>query len=108
MESYKERYFQARIQTDTILWYMQTLDTTRVIPNKWESVWDHIWRTGASGRIISAGREVYNVLLRRMLLRFLSQESRLLELGCGTSTLTLSLTPHIKELIGLDISGGGR
>ncbi|MGH9856388.1 MAG: class I SAM-dependent methyltransferase [Acidobacteriota bacterium] len=76
-------------------------------PTKWEDVWDHIWQTGASGCFISAGREAYNVLLRKLLMRHLSLKSRLLELGCGTSTLTLSLAPHIKELVGLDISAKG-
>lgn len=76
-------------------------------PTKWEGIWDHIWQTGASGRIISTGREFYNILLRRLLLRYLKPDSKLLELGCGTSTLTLSLTPHIRELVGLDISAKG-
>lgn len=76
-------------------------------PTKWEGVWDHIWQTGASGRIISAGREMYNMLLRRLLLRYLTPQSRLLELGCGTATLTLSLTPLLNDLVGLDISGEG-
>ncbi len=74
---------------------------------RWEGVWDQVWQTGASGRFISAGRELYNMLLRRLLLRHLTLQSRLLELGCGTATLTLSITQHIKELVGLDISARG-
>jgi len=74
---------------------------------KWERIWDHVWQTGASGRFISAGRELYNVLLRKLLQPHLTRNSRLLELGCGTATLTLSLAPEIKELVGLDISSQG-
>lgn len=81
--------------------------TVSLGPTKWEGVWDHIWQTGASGQIISTGREIYNMLLRRLLLPFLTPDSRLLELGCGTASLTLSLTLSIKELVGLDISAKG-
>ncbi len=68
-------------------------------------LWDRIWeRTSSFSHIIGAGRSVYNGFFRRFMRRYTTRDTRFLELGCGTSTLALSLAPEIKELVGLDIS----
>lgn len=72
-------------------------------PNAQE--WDVVWaRKNFFGRTIDLGREVYNSFFRRLLRRYLRPSSTLLEIGCGTSTLTLSLAPEITSLTGVDIS----
>ncbi|MFA6294909.1 MAG: class I SAM-dependent methyltransferase [Candidatus Paceibacterota bacterium] len=72
---------------------------------KHRDVWQKIWqRKNISSRIIDYGRSAYNGFFRRLLKKHLNKETRLLELGCGTSTLTISLANEIKSLVGLDIS----
>jgi SAM-dependent methyltransferase len=72
---------------------------------KWEEIWDRIWaQQGPVTRFVTTGRESYNLLLRRVLLRYVSPATEFLELGCGTATLTLSLAGCISRLVGLDIS----
>lgn len=68
-------------------------------------VWDAIWaQRGAIPKIIAAAREGMHALHRAVLLPHLTTDTRLLELGCGPSTLTLSVAHRIRELVGLDIS----
>lgn len=69
--------------------------------HQWEGVWK---RTTLLTHLINNGREIYNFFFRRQLRKYLNAQSAMLELGCGTSTLTLSLAPHIARLVGLDIS----
>lgn len=67
--------------------------------------WENIWkRQNALDQFIDAGRTVYNWFFRRLLLRHVTKDSTLLEMGCGRASLTLSLCPHIKKLVGVDIS----
>lgn len=67
--------------------------------------WQEIWlRRGALDRIIDAGRSVYNIFFKRVLRRYLAPSSRMLELGCGRASLSLSLCPEIANLTGVDIS----
>ena len=67
--------------------------------------WQDIWtRRGWMMRIIDMGRSIYNWFFRRYLRKFISKNTRLLEVGCGTATLTLSLANEIKELVGIDIT----
>ncbi len=69
--------------------------------HQWEGVWQ---RTNALTRLINHGREIYNFFFRKQLRNYLNSQSAMFELGCGTSTLALSLAPHISRLVGLDIS----
>ncbi|MEX2054970.1 MAG: methyltransferase domain-containing protein, partial [Candidatus Andersenbacteria bacterium] len=72
---------------------------------RWEQVWDRIWQQkGWLWRGVAIARDRYNDLGKRLLTRYLEPGDRLLELGCGTSQLTLSLAPQLKDLVGLDIS----
>lgn len=69
------------------------------------SVWDHIWaQRGPTSKLIAKAREGMHALHRAVLLPHLKPDTRLLELGCGPSTLTLSVAHRIRELVGLDIS----
>jgi 2-polyprenyl-3-methyl-5-hydroxy-6-metoxy-1,4-benzoquinol methylase len=68
---------------------------------EWQSIWRRRgWLTG----IVNTGRKVYNWFFRRYLRKFISENTRLLEVGCGTATLTLSLAREIKGLVGVDIA----
>lgn len=68
---------------------------------KWQNIWKrHGWLTA----IVNVGRAAYNWFFRRYLRKFISKDTRLLEVGCGTATLTISLAKEMKELIGVDIS----
>ena len=70
-----------------------------------EKEWQRIWvRQGIMTRIINAGRRVYNYFFLRMLSRYVTSETRLLELGSGTSSLLMQLAPNVKEVVGLDIT----
>lgn len=67
--------------------------------------WQGIWaRRGVLDTIIDAGRSTYNFFFRRVLRRYFTKDSTVLELGCGRASLTLSLCPEFKELAGVDIS----
>ena len=67
--------------------------------------WQAIWlRANVLNTIINQGRRVYNWFFRRALLRYLRPESKMLELGCGRASLSLSLAPYIRSLLGIDIS----
>lgn len=72
-----------------------------------EAIWDDVWQTAAAGRTISALREFYSGQLRELIAPHVNASSRVLELGCGTATLLLSLAPRVKEVVGLDISSEG-
>ena len=72
------------------------------------SVWDRIWtQRGPVSKLIAAAREGMHALHRAVLLPHLTPDTRLLELGCGPSTLTLSVARRIRELVGMDISEEG-
>lgn len=72
-----------------------------------EKVWNEVWQTGASQPLITGFREYYSSLLRRLITPHINENSRVLELGCGTATLLLSLAGEVKEVVGLDISSEG-
>ncbi|HEV8666592.1 MAG TPA: class I SAM-dependent methyltransferase [Candidatus Paceibacterota bacterium] len=67
--------------------------------------WTEIWeRQGLLDSIIDAGRSIYNAFFRPVLRRYLNKNSTILEMGCGRASLTLSLAPEVKKLVGVDIS----
>jgi SAM-dependent methyltransferase len=67
--------------------------------------WNKIWqRQTLFSRIIDAGRFVYNVFFRMFLKKYLGRRTNFLEIGCGTSSLSVSLQPYILSLTGIDIS----
>ncbi|MDP2642163.1 MAG: class I SAM-dependent methyltransferase [bacterium] len=67
--------------------------------------WQNIWtRRGWLTAIVNIDRKTYNWFWRRHLRKFISKDTRLVEVGCGTATLTLSLAGEIKELVGVDIT----
>ncbi len=67
----------------------------------WEAIWK---RRNLMSAAINGGRHVYNGFFRRLMRRHITPQTRLLELGCGTSTLTVSLAKEVAEVVGLDIS----
>lgn len=67
--------------------------------------WQEIWgRQNLLDRVIDIGRTIYNFFFRRILRRYIQTDSTMLELGCGRASLTLSLAPEIRKLVGVDIS----
>ncbi len=68
---------------------------------EWQEIWE---RKGLGDTIIDWGRTAYNYFFRRILRRYLTPSSSMLELGCGRASLSLSLCPEIKKLVGIDIS----
>lgn len=72
-----------------------------------ERIWDEVWQTAAAGNVITALREYYSSKLRNLIMPHISMRSRVLELGCGTATLLLSLASRVQEVVGLDISSQG-
>lgn len=74
--------------------------------DRYQEEWDEIWaRKSIAARTIDFGRIIYNWFFRRVLSKYLNPKSTMLEVGCGTSTLSLSLAPAIHSLVGVDISG---
>lgn len=70
-----------------------------------EHVWDEIWKQrGVVMKLIAAVRHGLHQLHQRLLLRVLPPQADVLELGCGTASLTLSLASRLRRLVGLDIS----
>lgn len=72
-----------------------------------EAIWDEVWKGGAAGHAITVLREFYSGRLRQLILPHIGKSARVLELGCGTATLLLSLAPQVKEVVGLDLSAQG-
>lgn len=72
-----------------------------------ERIWDEVWQTAAAGNVITTLREYYSLKLRNLITPHISAGSRVLELGCGTATLLLSLASRVREVVGLDISSEG-
>lgn len=68
---------------------------------EWEAIWK---RRGLLDRFIDTGRDIYNWFFRRLLLRYLTPTSSVLEMGSGRASLTLSLANRIGSLTGVDIS----
>lgn len=68
---------------------------------EWQKIWE---RKGWGDSIIDWGRTTYNYFFRRILRRYLTPNSNMLELGCGRASLSLSLCPEIGKLVGVDIS----
>lgn len=67
--------------------------------------WNKIWqRRSIFSRVIDAGRFVYNIFFRRFLKKYLGRCTNFLEIGCGTSSLSVSLRPYLSSLTGIDIS----
>lgn len=70
-----------------------------------EKQWDGVWRKrNFYARIVDFGRRVYVFFFRRVLKRYLHPKAEMLELGCGTSMLAVTLSPLAGKIIGLDIS----
>ncbi len=70
-----------------------------------EKEWDLVWKKrNIASDIVDFGRKIYTYFFRRVLKRYLSKNDEMLELGCGTSLLSISLAPCVKKIVGLDIS----
>lgn len=70
-----------------------------------EKDWDATWRRGGTlVFIVRAGRRFYNIFFERLLLRYATPETLLIELGSGTSSLAFLIATRIREYHGTDIS----
>ncbi len=69
------------------------------------AAWDIVWlRQESTWSLIGRGRNTYNRLFFSLLLPHLSPRKRLLELGSGTSTLGMRLSPFVELYVGIDAS----
>lgn len=68
---------------------------------QWQEIWE---RHNAVDTVIDWGRTIYNFFFRRILHRYLTNRSIMIELGCGRASLSLSLAHEISSLTGADIS----
>ncbi len=67
--------------------------------------WDLFWKNkGFIHKIVDVGRVGYNKFFEKILEDKVDENTRLIELGCGTSTSILALHNKVKELIGVDFS----
>lgn len=67
--------------------------------------WDVIYSdTGAMSRILSCGRNFYNLFFKSVLKKRVTADTRLLEMGCGAASLGLALSADVMRYDGLDIS----
>jgi len=70
--------------------------------DEWQAVWSK--KGGFVDSVIDLGRTIYNLFFRRIHRRYINKDTRMLELGCGRASLSLSLCKEIKSLYGVDIS----
>lgn len=70
-------------------------------PEAWNAMWS---RKSAFIKFIDAGRDFYNLFFRKFLLKNASPATEMMELGCGGSTLSLSIAHRIRRLVGIDYS----
>lgn len=72
---------------------------------QWENRWDSIWQQRSFvWDVIACIRSYYNSLAQRLLMSRVPAKGSILELGCGTAGVLLSLSPHVSRAVGLDIS----
>jgi len=70
-----------------------------------EKEWDMVWqRKNLYTVVVDRGREIYNFFFRRVLRRYITPHTTMLELGCGTAMLMTSLAGEMKSIVGMDIS----
>ncbi len=70
-----------------------------------EREWDLVWqRKNFYTVLVDRGRIIYNYFFRRVLGRYITPQTTMLELGCGTAMLATSLAREMKQVVGMDIS----
>lgn len=70
-----------------------------------EQDWDGVWkRDGVLLNIVSAARNFYALLFKRLLLRYCNSHTKVIEFGCGSVSVGTILISHIFSYHGLDIS----
>ena len=70
-----------------------------------EKEWDSVWKKrNIASDIVDFGRKIYAYFFQRVLKRYLPKDAEMLELGCGTSVLSISLANLTKKITALDIS----
>ncbi len=70
-----------------------------------EKEWDSVWRNkNISTQIVNFGRNIYKYFFQRILKKYLSPEAEMLELGCGTSALSILMASQARKIVGLDTS----
>lgn len=67
--------------------------------------WDKIWsQKGLLNSAVNLGRNFYNSFFLKLLLKHARPGTEMVELGCGTATLSTRLAPKIKSYTGIDYS----
>jgi len=76
-------------------------DRQSALKKDWDSVWS---RRGLLIRLISLGRNFYNLFFKHLLLGYIKPETNIIELGCGTAGLGFLLASDFNKYHGVDIS----
>jgi ubiquinone/menaquinone biosynthesis C-methylase UbiE len=68
--------------------------------------WDDVWSAkGLVNKLISFGRNRLTIdFYKHIFKKYINKKTKLLEVGCGTSTTSLHLCPKINSFVGADIS----
>jgi ubiquinone/menaquinone biosynthesis C-methylase UbiE len=69
------------------------------------SQWDSIWKKqGLLRAIVDCGRRIYSRFFLAILCKKVTKKSDIVELGCGTSSITLQLHQCVNSITGVDLS----
>ena len=80
---------------------MTISDKKEVQKEAWDKIWAHKPITKV---IIGAGRKVYNLFFLNFLSKYLKQNSKMVEIGCGGASLSVSIAHKIDSYTGIDYS----
>ena len=103
MEKY---HFQVKSQRANLRLNFLTIARKRTDESSYsKKEWDTFWKNkGVIHKIVDFGRIGYNRFFGKILEDKVNENTRLIELGCGTSTSILTLHNKVQELIGVDFS----
>ena len=68
------------------------------------AAWDEVWSSRGLMDMVAVGRAVYNRLFLRELRPYISAETNMVELGCGTASLGRMLAKFVRSYTGIDSS----
>lgn len=73
--------------------------------SKYEEEWNSVWsKNNTISKAINKGRNFYNQRFIKLFRSSFDKNKSFLEIGCGTSSLLLSMALHFKKVTGLDLS----
>ena len=98
---FQVKYQRANLRLNFLTIIRKEINEKSVSKKEWERFWTN---KGVIHRIVNFGRSGYNKFFVKLLEEKVNENTRLIELGCGTSTSILPLHNKVRELIGVDFS----